>query len=1329
MYISYIVFEKKQIDQKKQIITYNNMKKHFLLILLLASVLQSAKAQNYDFSAMTAEGETLYYKITDIDNHYVSVVPPTGSSWTGYTKPTGSVTIPSSVTNGGTTYSVTAIGNDAFYKCSSLTSATIPTSVTSIGNTVFFGCTSFASLAIPASVTSIGSQVFTNCPSLATMTVEEGNTIYDSRNNCNALIETATNTLIAGTKNTVIPNTVTSIGERAFRGSTGLTSINIPNSVAVIEDMAFYGCSSLESVAIPNSVTSIGGSAFLGCSGLTSLTIGNSVAVIGDMAFLDCSGLTSLTIGNSVTSIGDMAFYDCSSLSHLIVPDSVITIGRDAFNGVDTVYYRGGAEGSPWGAGVVITTVYEEEGDPLVYESPYKTTVIDCNTAATNVIIPNSVTTIGGSAFQGCSSLTSLTIGNSVTKIGDKAFQDCSSLTSLTIGNSVTTIGNNAFRDCSSLESVAIPNSVAVIGRSAFLGCSGLTSVTIGSSVTTIGNNAFRDCSSLPSINIPDRVTSIGEGTFYGCTSLASLAIPNLVTSIGDFAFWGCRSLTSVTIGNSVTTIGSDAFADCINVDTLYYNAKNLTTIENSEYRYGGFRPMRLQTLVIGDSVETLPKGVFYGQSNVDTLYYNAKNLTTTAEWYNTSDEYNDYGFRPMRLQTLVIGDSVETLPKGVFYGQNGLASVTIGKSVTTIEDGVFVGCGNVDTLYYNAENLATTAEWYNTSDEYNDYGFRPMRLQTLVIGDSVETLPKGVFYGQDNVDTLVYNARNLTNTVEWYSVGSENDIYGFRPMAFRTLVIGDSVETLPKGAFYNSDITSVDIPNSVTTIDFKAFYGCSSLERVEIPNSVTKIGDKAFQDCTSLTRADIGSGLKTLGTNVFTGCSSMDTLYYNAKQLNANSWNYDDEYGFHTVGLQVLKIGDSVRTIPQYAFYGQDSLTSVEIPGSVTSIGKYAFCRCSGLDSLTLPESITSISEAAFSGCSSLTGVTIPNSLTSIDSYTFDGCSSLQSFVVPSTVTHINQYAFLDCTSLKTIYNLSELDIVKGDDTYGRVAYYANRVVTPARSGTGANTLYQIPESYSFVADEDGEEMNIPRVTIPNIDNLIYKDGTTWKAKKIVLTDDTSRFSAPVAFTADSAVYIREFTNGNRSTLYLPFSAAVPAGFEVYDFADFSDDVIRFAPHEGDIAAYTPYLVGYDLAKDGSSTPCHITATNAVFPKSETASYHPVTKNGLTFQGAIERTQMSTDNYGYSNGYFVRSGGNAHVNPFRCYFSATGSAPASTLMVDILDGSVGIDAVEEAPESDIRYSNDVYDMMGRLVRKDAEDLRGLPQGIYIWRGKKVFTY
>ena len=272
-------------------------------------------------------------------------------------------------------------------------------------------------------------------------------------------------------------------------------------------------------------------------------------------------------------------------------------------------------------------------------------------------------------------------------------------------------------------------------------------------------------------------------------------------------------------------------------------------------------------------------------------------------------------------------------------------------------------------------------------------------------------------------------------------------------------------------------------------------------------------------------------------------------------------------------------------------------------------------------------------------------------------------------------------------------------------------------------------HTIYKIPSDYSSVASEDCAEYHIPVSQIPP--NYIFSNngGTTWKAQKVILTDGQEKFESPETFTADSAIYTREFTNGNRSTLYLPFSAAVPSGFEVYDFADYANNTISFTEHEGDIAAYTPYLVGYDLAKDGSSTPCTITATNVLFPKSDSANYHPVTKNGLTFQGVIERTQMSTNNYGYSNGYFVRSGGNAHVNPFRCYFSVSGSTPASTLMIDLLEGEVGIDAVEEAPESDIRYSNDVYDMMGRLVRKDAENLQGLPLGIYIWRGEKVFTY
>ena len=176
------------------------------------------------------------------------------------------------------------------------------------------------------------------------------------------------------------------------------------------------------------------------------------------------------------------------------------------------------------------------------------------------VTIPNSVKTIADNAFYGCSSLLSIEIPNNVTEIGWYAFRDCSGLTSITIGNSVSSIGNYAFYNCSGLTSITIPSSVTSIGLSAFYGCSGLTSVTIPNSVTEIRYEGFKGCSGLTSITIPNSVTSIGGSAFSGCSSLTSVTIPNSVTSIGGSAFSGCSSLTSVTIPNSVTSIGWNVF-------------------------------------------------------------------------------------------------------------------------------------------------------------------------------------------------------------------------------------------------------------------------------------------------------------------------------------------------------------------------------------------------------------------------------------------------------------------------------------------------------------------------------------------------------------------------------------------------------------------------------------------------------------------------------------------------------------------------------------------------------------------------------------------------
>ena len=214
--------------------------------------------------------------------------------------------------------SVTSIGESAFAYCSGLTSVTIPNSVTAIGGYTFSGCSGLTSVTIPNSVTSIGEYAFADCSGLTSVVVDKNNGTYDSRDNCNAIIETSTNKLVVGCKNSIIPNSVTSIGSYAFLGCSGLTSVTIPNSVTTIGDGAFCNCSGLTSVTIGNSVTTIGYFAFYNCSGLTSVTIPNSVTSIGGFAFSGCSGLTSVFIGNSVTSIGKYVFRGCSGLTKLV---------------------------------------------------------------------------------------------------------------------------------------------------------------------------------------------------------------------------------------------------------------------------------------------------------------------------------------------------------------------------------------------------------------------------------------------------------------------------------------------------------------------------------------------------------------------------------------------------------------------------------------------------------------------------------------------------------------------------------------------------------------------------------------------------------------------------------------------------------------------------------------------------------------------------------------------------------------------------------------------------------------------------------------------------
>ena len=313
--------------------------RRFLLLIILVAIEHCSFA--YNFSAVAPSGQTLYYNIvggnaqvTHPCNYYFDHISHVEEYWYGITKPTGNLSIPCSVSYSGHIYLVTSIDEYAFYNCSGLTSVTIPDSITTIGEAAFFQCSGLTSVTIPNSVTSIGRLAFSNCSGLTSIIVSNGNNNYDSRNNCNAIIHSSTDTLICGCRNTVIPSSVTSIGDDAFAGCSGLTAITIPSSVTSIGQEAFANCSGLTSISIPSSVTSIGGWAFYECSGLTSIGIPNTITSIGTNTFYNCSGLTNITIPNSISSIGNHAFAGCNGLTSIIMKCNPPEIQSNTFDSI-----------------------------------------------------------------------------------------------------------------------------------------------------------------------------------------------------------------------------------------------------------------------------------------------------------------------------------------------------------------------------------------------------------------------------------------------------------------------------------------------------------------------------------------------------------------------------------------------------------------------------------------------------------------------------------------------------------------------------------------------------------------------------------------------------------------------------------------------------------------------------------------------------------------------------------------------------------------------------------------------------------------------------------
>ena len=721
------------------------MKQLYLKCLFLGILsFLGIKAEAYDCKV-----DGIYYNLDETDlTASVTAEQYSGNNYAG------TVSIPSTITYDGIIYSVTTIGNRAFYGCTGLTSITIPSSVTNIGQSAFIFCESLTSV--------------------------------------------------------TIPNSVTTIGKSAFRDCTGLTSVTIPNSVTTIGQDAFSGCSRLTSVEIPNSVTNIGISAFQGCSGLISVTIGNGVTTIGQNAFQNCSGLTSVTIGNSVTRIVQGAFDGCKGLTKVIVKDIAawcnISFGNVYAN---PLYY----------AHHLYSDVNTET---TTLNIPSSVTSIGNNAFSgcrglTSIDIPSSVTSIGGGAFRGCSGLTSIEIPNSVTSIGGGAFRGCTGLTSVTIPNSVTTIGQDAFSGCSRLTSIDIPSSVTSIGGGAFdgtawynnqpnglvyagkvaykykgtmssntkitliegtksitggafRGCTGLTSVTIPNSVTYIGDYAFYECTGLTSIDIPSSVTSIGNYVFYECTGLTSIDIPSSVTSIGEFAFWGCSGLTSIEIPSSVTNVGTGAF-----YETAWYNNQpnGLVYAGKVAYKYKGTMP---------DNTEI-------------TLIEGTKSI-------------GNYAFKNCcGLTSITIPNSVTSIGESAFLNCSSLFSVTIGDNVTSIGYSAFDGCSHLDNFIVNKGTKSLLTIWNNDL----------MRTYETYEKNTGDYLPRSsisfVSATQTSITVTIadyYEGYTYTINGEIVKKGENKTYSGMQPGEYKSLTLRltlDDVSYCTGGNFYSNGI------------------------------------------------------------------------------------------------------------------------------------------------------------------------------------------------------------------------------------------------------------------------------------------------------------------------------------------------------------------------------------------------------------------------------------------------------------------------------------------------------------------------------------------
>ena len=644
----------------------------------------------------------------------------------------------------------------SFTHCTHLAFVTLPNTITSIGYSAFFNCWALESITIPSSVTSIGYEAFSWCTSLNQIIVDSGNVFFDSRENCNAIIETSTNKLIFGCMNTVIPSSVTILRGDSFRGCSGLTSFTLPSTIDSIISNPFTACHNLEQIIVEetnpmfdsrdNCNAIIKTNSNILVSGCKNTVIPDAIVSIGDKAFKWCRYLTSIVIPQNVTSIGLSAFFDCWLSSMTVYAETPPTLAFESFGGglnksIPVYVPAGTISAYQTAAGWNEFTNYHEipvveenitfadanvkalcvanwdtNGDgELSYAEAAAVTdlglVFECTsiTSFDELQYFTGLTSIGDHAFYICRNLTSIVIPNTVSEIKQYAFSCCYNLASIVFHDSVISIENSAFSDCYCLTSISIPSSVTSISTQAFGYCYGLEQIVVETGnqvydsrencnaiINTASNSLIFGCKNTV---VPNTVTSIESFAFYGCRGLSAIAIPSSIISIGSYAFYGCTTLTSIIIPQSVISFGVGVFAYCYELGQITVEVGN--TVYDSREDCNAVIITASNTLIAGCKNTLIPNTVTYIG---DYAFVGCKNMTSIIIPNSITSIGNEAFYYCNGLLSVSIPNSVTSIGYSVFENCTSLVSVSIGGSVASIGNYAFMLCNSLGSINVLAE-------------------------------------------------------------------------------------------------------------------------------------------------------------------------------------------------------------------------------------------------------------------------------------------------------------------------------------------------------------------------------------------------------------------------------------------------------------------------------------------------------------------------------------------------------------------------------------------------------------------------------------------------